>query len=128
MQITFGTANDPYVICHGATRNKAGDAIGPFNLRYSETPGTQRHEFIGADRVQNEHIRCDSGSVSFSVIRIFATIEAMLTYFTTTFKNEPKEGILKVGGVQMLGDRVTVRRDLASVVGAKIQINYTFEG
>ena len=62
-----------YVLCAGDTRNSAGDPVGPQNLRLQETPGVAVREFVGADRVKPEHVRSDSGSVTFGVTRTFAS-------------------------------------------------------
>ena len=134
MTITLGSTT----LCAGQTRNNTGDPVGPRDLRIQLTPGVAIREFVGADRVQPEHVKCDSGSISFGVTRTFATPEAAITYATSTFLNEPNEGVLTVGTTKIFGTRtvgnttvdakcVVTQRALA-VVGCTVAVNYSITG
>lgn len=136
MTITLGSTT----LCEGQTRNDTGYPVGPRDLRIQLTPGVAIREFVGADRVQPEHVKCDSGSISFGVTRTFATADAALTYATSTFLAEPNEGVLTVGGTKIFGTRtlsddttvvdakcVVTQRTLA-VVGCTVAVNYSITG
>ena len=136
MTITLGSTT----LCAGQTRNNTGDPVGPRDLRIQLTPGVAIREFVGADRVQPEHVKCDSGTISFGVTRTFATADAALTYATGAFLAEPNEGVLTVGttkifGTHTLSDNTTVvdakcvvtQRTLA-VVGCTVAVNYSITG
>ncbi len=125
MTITF----DGTTICHGQSRGQPGEAVGPDGLVVSEAPGTVSHELIGADRVRQEHVRCDRGTIQFRVTRTFATVEAALAYVTGGYLAEPRNGVLAFGGVNMFGDNkanMTVHQ--LSMVGCTVVVNYAFEG
>ena len=135
MTITLGSTT----LCAGQTRNNTGAPVGPRDLRIQLTPGVAIREFVGADRVQPEHVKCDSGTISFGVTRTFATADAALTYATSTFLAEPNEGVLTVGGTKIFGTRilsnnttvdakcVVTQRTLA-VVGCTVAVNYSITG
>ena len=88
MTITLTNGNTVTTLCAGDTRNSAGDPVGPQNLRIAETPGADLREYVGADRVEGEHVRCDSGSVSFGVTRTFADEAAALAWVSGSFISE----------------------------------------
>ena len=134
MTITLGNAT----LCAGQARNSTGSPVGPRDLRMQLSPGVAVREYVGADRVQPEHVKCDSGSISFGVTRTFATPEAAITYATSTFLNEPNEGVLTVGTTKIFGTRtvgnttvdakcVVTQRTLA-VVGCSVAVNYSITG
>ncbi len=125
MEITF----DSTTICHGSVRNQSGNAIGPANLIVSDAPGTVTHEFIGADRIAPEHIRCDRGAVQFSVTRTFEDVDAALAYVTGGYLSEPREGVLKFGTTEMFdGNKAVMTTHQLSMVGCTVIVNYSFEG
>ena len=138
MTITLTKNGTATTLCAGGARNSTGDPVGPRDLRIQLTPGVAIREFVGADRVQPEHVKCDSGSISFGVTRTFATPEAAITYATSTFLNEPNEGVLTVGTTKIFGTRtvgnttvdakcVVTQRTLA-VVGCSVAVNYSITG
>ena len=138
MTITLTKNGTATTLCAGGARNSTGDPVGPRDLRIQLTPGVAIREFVGADRVQPEHVKCDSGSISFGVTRTFATPDAAITYATSTFLNEPNEGVLTVGTTKIFGTRtvddttvdakcVVTQRTLA-VVGCSVAVNYSITG
>ena len=134
MTITLtNTVNNSDVVttlCAGDTRNSNGDPVGPQNLRMAETPGAVLREYVGADRVEGEHVRCDSGSVSFGVTRTFATEAAALAYVSGAYLAEPKKGVLKFGNAAVFGAghvSVVTQRTMA-LVGCTVAVNYTIQG
>ncbi len=125
MTITFNGAT----ICHGQSRGQPGEAIGPDGLLVSEAPGTVSHEFIGADRVQNEHVRCDRGTVRFRVTRTYGSVAAALAYVRGGYLAEPREGVLKFGDTDMFGGNTAVMTGhQLAMVGCTVVVNYAFEG
>ncbi len=136
MTITLGSTT----LCAGQTRNNTGAPVGPRDLRIQLTPGVAIREFVGADRVQPEHVKCDSGTISFGVTRTFATPDDAITYATSTFLNEPNEGVLTVGttkifGTHTLSDNTTevdakcvVTQRTLAVVGCTVAVNYSITG
>ena len=140
MTITLTNNGTTTTLCAGDMRNSSGDPMGPRDLRIQLTPGVAIREFVGADRVQPEHVKCDSGSISFGVTRTFATEAAALAYATDAFLAEPNEGVLKVNGTKIFGTRtlsdnttvvdakcVVTQRALA-VVGCSVAVNYSITG
>ena len=139
MTITLTNNGTATKLCEGDVRDTTGEPMGPRDLRIQLTPGVAIREFVGADRVQPEHVKCDSGTISFGVTRTFATPEAAITYATSTFLNEPNEGVLTVGSTKIFGTRtlsnnttvdakcVVTQRALA-VVGCTVAVNYSITG
>lgn len=123
MTITLGTTT----LCAGQTRNSTGSPVGPANLRLSLTPGVILREYVGADRVAGEHIKCDRGAVTFEVERIFATPAAALTYLSTTFLAEASEGALKFDSTTVFENAAVTARSVA-LVGCSVAVSYTIEG
>ncbi len=125
-------------LCAGDERNSSGNPMGPRDLRIQLTPGVSIREFVGADRVQPEHVKCDSGTISFGVTRTYATEALALAYATGAFLSEPNEGVLTVGSTKIFGTRtvngttvdakcVVTQRALA-VVGCSVAVNYSITG
>ncbi|MGN0832588.1 MAG: hypothetical protein ACI4RD_02920 [Kiritimatiellia bacterium] len=104
-----------------------GKGIGPDKLRMSLAPGVVLREYVGADRVQGEHVRCDRGTVSFDVERIFATPEDALAYVSGEFLAEASEGALKFGD-EVVFPQAAVTSRTAAVVGCAVAVSYTIEG
>ncbi|MBO4709466.1 MAG: hypothetical protein J5727_06795 [Kiritimatiellae bacterium] len=129
MTITLGSTT----LCAGDTRNSSGDPVGPQNLRLAETPGVAVREYVGADRVQPEHVRCDSGTLTFGVTRTFATAALALAYIRTKLisgqqTSEPSEGQLKFDDVNVFGPKSVVTQRVAALVGCTVAINYSITG
>ena len=112
----------------GQSRNSTGDPVGPSDLRMAVTPGVAVREYVGADRVQPEHVRCDSGSVSFGVTRTFATEALALAYIATTIHGEASEGQLKFDSTNVFGAKSVVTQRVAALVGRTVHVNYTIQG
>ena len=138
MTIALTNGGTTTTLCAGDARNSSGNPMGPRDLRIQLTPGVAIREFVGADRVQPEHVKCDSGSISFGVTRTYATEALALAYATGAFLSEPSEGVLTVGGTKLFGTRtvgnttvdtkcVVTQRTLA-VVGCSVAVNYSITG
>ena len=126
MTITLGTTT----LCAGQTRNSSGNPVGPNNLRMQLSPGVAVREYVGADRVEPEHVRCDSGSVTFGVTRTYADVATALAYLAGDFLSEAKEGQLKFDDTNVFGEEhnsVVVQRT-AALVGCTVAINYSITG
>ena len=123
MTITLGSTT----LCAGQARNTTGSPVGPNDLRMQLAPGVAIREYVGADRVQGEHVRCDSGSVSFGVTRTFATPEAALAYISGAFLSEDSEGALKFGETTVFANAAVTQRTAAHV-GCTVAVNYTIQG
>lgn len=124
MTITLGTST----LCAGDARASDGTPVGPGNLAMQISPGVEMRDFVGADRVQPEHVKCDHGVVSFGVTRTFATVAAALAWIADGFVTEASEGQLKFGGTAVFGAKSVVTRRSCAVVGCTIQVNYVIEG
>ena len=128
-----GTNATPCVLCAGATRNAGGNPspMGPENVNRSERPGAAIREFVGADRIHGERVKCDSGGLSFGVTRIFDTAAHAAAFALTGFGDEPREGALtaEVGGdtVTIFARCVITSRESAQV-GVAVHTRYTIEG
>lgn len=124
MTITLGES----VLCAGQERNSTGDPVGPADLRVEALPGVAVREYVGADRIQPEHIRSDSGSVAFGVARTFADVDAALAYIGGAFLREASEGELKIDGNRVFGLKSVVTRRVAAHVGCTVYVNYAISG
>ena len=130
MTITLTDGNTVHTLCEGDERNSTGGPVGPSDLRMAETPGAVLREYVGADRVEGEHVRCDSGSVSFGVTRTFATVADALAYISGAYLAEPKKGVLKFNNEDVFGAghvSVVTQRTMA-LVGCTVAVNYTIQG
>lgn len=126
---TVNNSDVETILCAGDTRNSSGDPVGPQNLRIAETPGADLREYVGADRVEGDHVRCDSGSVSFGVTRTFADEAAALAWVSGSFISEAKSGVLKFGTTAVFGNKKSaVTQRVAAVVGCTVAVNYTIQG
>ena len=123
MTITLGNT----VLCAGQTRNANGSPVGPSNFRASDAPGIVKHDFVGADRTRTEHIRCDSGSVTFDVSRTFGNVDAAIAYACIGIRSEAVEGELKYGGRTVFEHAAVTARSVAQV-GCTVAVSYNIEG
>lgn len=123
MTITLGTST----LCDGQSRSANGSATGPANLRLALSPGVVLREYVGADRVQGEHVKCDHGTVSFEVERIFASPDDALAYLRGAFLSEASEGALKFGSDTVFASAAVTSRQ-AALVGCAVAVSYTIEG
>lgn len=114
-------------LCAGRARNTTGSPIGPDGLSGSDMPGVVTRDYIGAEREHPELVRCNHGSVSFSVTRTFADIDAAEEYMASTFWNEGSEGALYYGSRKVYDSACVTSRTYAWV-GCTVNVNYTIEG
>ena len=129
MKITLGTTD----LVEQQDRDDDGKAVGPQNLRLQLSPGVAVREFVGADRVKPEHVRSDSGSVTFGVTRTFATAALALKYIREKLvggqqTSEPSEGQLKFDDVAVFGPKSVVTQRTAALVGCTVAVNYSITG
>ncbi len=128
MTITLVNGSTTTTLVAGQTRNSTGSPVGPHDLRIVNSPGTAVREYVGADRVQPEHVRCDSGSVAFGVTRTFATVDAALAYMAGTFLSENNVGQLKFDSNNVFGAKSAVTQRTAVLVGCTVVQTYTIQG
>ena len=123
MEIKIGNT----VLCAGQQRSVNGMPVGPSNFRSSDAPGIVKHDYIGADRTRPEHIRCDSGSVTFDVSRTFASVSAAVAYACVGIRSEDVEGPLTYDGKTIFEHAAVTSRSVAQV-GCTVAVSYTIEG
>lgn len=123
MTITLGSST----LCDGQSRSSNGSATGPASLTLALAPGVVLHEYVGADRVAGEHVKCDHGTASFSVERIFSSPDAALAYVRGAFLSEASEGELKFDSDTVFANAAVTSRN-AAVVGCAVAVSYTIEG
>jgi hypothetical protein len=128
MTITLTNGSTVTTLCAGDARSSTGDPEGPRDLRMQIAPGAAVREYVGADRVEPEHVRCDSGSVSFGATRTFATEALALAYIATTIHGEASEGQLKFDSTNVFGAKSVVTQRVAALVGRTVHVNYTIQG
>lgn len=115
------------VLSTGDSRRSDGKPFGVGGITVSETPGAEIREYVGADRVEGEHIRCDHGSVSFQTHRVFPTVEAAVAWAMFGHREEAKAGALVFGGNTVFAKAVVTAKRL-SQVGVAVVTQYTVEG
>ena len=123
MQLKLGDT----VLSTGDARRSDGEPFGVGGITVSETPGAELREYVGADRVEGEHIRCDHGSVSFQTHRVFPTVEAAVAWAMSGHRAEAKAGALVFGGNMVFAKAVVTGKRL-SQVGVAVVTQYTVEG
>ena len=128
MTITLTNGNDVTTLCAGQARNSTGSPVGPSGLRIAETPGAAVREYVGADRVQPEHVRCDSGTLTFGVTRTYGSVADALAYISGSFLSEASEGQLKFDNTNVFGSKSVVTQRVAALVGCTVAVNYTITG
>ena len=115
------------VLSTGDARRSDGNPFGVGGITVSETPGAEIREYVGADRVEGEHIRCDHGSVSFQTHRVFPTVEAAVAWAMFGHREEAKAGALVFGGNTVFAKAVVTAKRL-SQVGVAVVTQYTVGG
>ena len=115
------------VLSTGDARRSDGKPFGVGGITVSETPGAELREYVGADRVDGEHVRCDHGSVSFQTHRVFPTVEAAVAWAMSGHRDEAKAGALVFGGNKVFAKAVVTAKRL-SQVGVAVVTQYTVEG
>ena len=116
-----------YVLCSDGERSVDGSPVGPGNLAINEAPGVEQREFVGADRIRPEHVRCDHGTMSFQTTRVFATVAAASAYALVGHRSEPVEGVLAYGSTTIF-PKACVTSKRIGMVGCTVVVNYTIEG
>ena len=111
----------------GDARRSDGKPFGVGSITVSETPGAELREYVGADRVEGEHVRCDHGSVSFQTHRVFPTVDAAVAWAMAGHREEAKAGALVFGGNTVFAKAVVTAKRL-SQVGVAVVTQYTVEG
>ena len=124
MQLKIGDT----VLSAGDSRpSTPGTPFGVSGITVSENPGVEIREYVGADRIEGEHVRCDHGSVSFQTHRVFATVEAAVAWAMSGHRAEAKAGAL-VFGSSTVFQRAVVTAKRLSQVGVSVVTQYTVEG
>ena len=119
-----GTAT---TLCSDAERSVNGTPVGPGNLSFAEAPGVEMREYVGADRVAPEHVRCNHGTLTFQATRVYATAAAAAAYALAGHLAEPVEGALKYGSTTIFAHACVTSRRIG-MVGCTVVVNYTIEG
>lgn len=116
-----------YVLCSDGERSVDGSPVGPGNLSIIEAPGVEQREYVGADRIRPEHVRCDHGTMSFQATRVYASAADATAYALTGHLEEPVEGALKYGATTIYPNACVTSRRIG-MVGCTVVVNYTIEG
>lgn len=116
-----------YVLCSDGERSVDGSPVGPGNLSISEAPGVEMREYVGADRVAPENVRCDHGTMTFQATRVFATSALAAAYALVGHRSEPVEGVLAYGSTTIF-PKACVTSKRIGMVGCTVVVNYTIEG
>ena len=111
----------------GDERNSTGVPMGPQNIRVQESPGAVLREFVGADRVEGERVRCDSCTVSFGTTRIFGDEAGATTWAMIGHRDDAVEGALVVDGNTVFQKAVVTSKQI-SQVGVAVVTQYTIQG
>lgn len=123
-----GTAT---VLCGGDGRKTDGTPFGASDVTTDETPGSALREFVGADRVQGEHIGCDRGTISFRTTRIYPTVAAASAWAIAGHRQEAAAGtlVVAVGGTSTtVFQKCAVVSKRISQIGVAVVTQYTIEG
>lgn len=115
------------VLSTGDARRADGQPFGVGNVVLAEAPGAEVRAFVGADRVQGEHVRCDHGAASFRTWRVFASAGEAVAWMMAGHRAEAKEGALVYGGTTVFAKAVVTSKRL-SQVGVTVITDYTVEG
>ena len=116
-----------YVLCSDGTRSVNGAPVGPGNLSINETPGIEMREYVGADRVEPENVRCNHGTMTFQATRVYATSALAAAYALVGHRSEPVEGVLAYGSTPIF-PKACVTSKRIGMVGCTVVVNYTIEG
>lgn len=118
---------DNTILANDAGRFCDGTPMGPANLAIAEVPGVELREFVGADRIEPEHVRANHGTISFEVTRVYPSPGEALAYALAGHLSEDVAGSLSYGAsVIFQSAAVTSRR--IGLVGSTVVVNYTIEG
>ena len=123
----YASGSTATTLCSDGARSVNGAPVGPGDLAIAEAPGVELRQYVGADRVTPEHVRCDHGTMSFKATRVFATEALAAAYALVGHRSEPVEGELKYGSSTIF-QRCTVTSRRIGMVGCTVVVNYTIEG
>lgn len=123
----YATGSTAATLCSDGERSVNGAPVGPADLAIAEAPGVEMRQYVGADRVTPEHIRCNHGTLSFRATRVFASQALATAYALVGHRSEPVEGELKYGSSTIF-QRCTVTSRRIGMVGCTVVVNYTIEG
>ena len=115
------------VLCSDGERSVNGSPVGPGNLSMAEAPGVEMREYVGADRVAPEHVRCNHGTLTFQATRVYPSAAAAAAYALAGHLAEPVEGALKYGSATIFANACVTSRRIG-MVGCTVVVNYTIEG
>ena len=114
-------------LCSDAARSVDGAPVGPGNLSFVEAPGVEVREYVGADRILPENVRCNHGTITFQATRVYATAALAAAYALAGHLSEPVEGVLKYGMTEIFAHACVTSRRIG-MVGCTVVVNYTIEG
>lgn len=123
----YAAGSTATVLCSDGERSVNGSPVGPGNLAINEVPGVEMREFVGADRISPENVRCNHGTMTFQTTRVFASVALAAAYAIVGHRSEPAEGILKYGSTTIFS-KACVTSKRIGMVGCTVVINYTIEG
>lgn len=123
MTITLGNTT----LCAGQARNSTGSPVGPRDIKNAETPGVVLREYVGADRVAGDRVRCDHGTITFGVTRTYATVADATAYALAGHRSEDTVGALKYDNNVIFKNAAVTARSI-SQIGCTVVVNYTIEG
>lgn len=123
----YASGSTATVLCSDAARSVNGAPVGPGNLAINEAPGVEMREYVGADRVAPENVRCNHGTMTFQATRVFASVALAAAYALVGHRSEPVEGVLAYGGTTIFPKACVTSRRIG-MVGCTVVVNYTIEG
>ena len=123
----YDSGSSATTLCSDGTRSVNGAPVGPGNLSINETPGVEMREYVGADRVVPENVRCNHGTLTFQATRVYASAADAAAYALVNHLSEPVEGVLKYGTTTIFQKACVTSRRIG-MVGCTVVVNYTIEG
>ena len=123
----YASGSTATVLCSDGDRSVDGAPVGPGNLAINETPGVEMREYVGADRVSPENVRCNHGTLTFQATRVFATTALATAYALVGHRSEPTEGVLAYGETTIF-PKACVTSKRIGMVGCTVVVTYTIEG
>ena len=123
----YASGSSATVLCSDGERSVDGAPVGPGNLAINEVPGVEMREFVGADRVTPENVRCNHGTMAFQATRVFGSVALAAAYALVGHRSEPVEGVLKYGSSTIFA-KACVTSKRIGMVGCTVVVNYSIEG
>jgi hypothetical protein len=122
MQIKIDNA----VLCYGDAAATAGDGVGPDNYRSRLVRGIETFEYIGAPGIDSEHKGVDRKTMSFSVVRTYATPALALAGETAVYALD-MEGAVTVDSTTRMAKGNVISLDIQHI-GQSLICSYVIEG